>query len=361
MSAIQFERYKSTLRILNPFNDFAEEEHRVEVRKDPLLGDTSVYNPYLKDKAKAFFGENDAGLIERLVAETAKTCIFCGDSVRKKTARYPDDLVSGGRIEVGEAVLFANLFSIAAYHPVIVLSKEHFLMLSDFKPRMLSDGFRAAKLFLRDIYQRDVTASFATVNANYLMPAGASIVHPHMQMLVGEVPYSYHARLLKASGSYLVEHGTEYHADLIIDEKKAGERYIAQQGGWHWIAAFSPTGSNEITGIHESESDLEKLTERDLRDLCDGISKVLALFESFGYLSFNYSLYSAKGGDTVGFHCMIKIVNRQNLYPNYRNDDYFLQKLLQSDLILNLPEDLAVEARKFFVAGEGTKTDSGTA
>ena len=348
MPAIKFERHGSTFRILNPFNNFAEEEHRVEVRKDPLLGDTSVYNPYLKDKAKFFFGQNDPELIERLALESAKTCIFCGDSARQKTARYPDDIVPGGRIEEGEAVLFANLFTIAAYHPVIALSKAHFLKLSEFSPRMLSDGFRAAKLFLRDIYQRDVTAAFATVNANYLPPAGASLIHPHMQMLVGDVPYSYHARLLDASGGYLVKNGTEYFADLISEEKRIGERYIAQQGGWHWIAAFSPTGSNEITGIHESESDLGKLTEKDIRDLCDGISRVLALFESLGHLSFNYSFYSAKGGDTVGFHCVIKIVNRQNLYPNYRNDDYFLQKLLQSELILNLPEDLAEEARKHF-------------
>jgi galactose-1-phosphate uridylyltransferase len=348
MAAIQFERHGSTFTILNPFNNFAEEEHRVEVRKDPLLGDTSVYNPYLKDKAKAFFGENDPGLIERLVEESAKTCIFCGDSVRQKTARYPDDIVPGGRIEVGEAVLFANLFSIATYHPVIALSKAHFLKLSEFSSRMLSDGFRAAKLFLRDIYQREATIAFSTVNANYLLPAGASLVHPHLQMLVGDIPYSYHARLLNASGEYLVKNGTEYFADLITEEKRAGERYIAQQGGWHWIASFSPTGSNEIMGIHESESDLAKLTERDLRDLSDGISNVLALFESLGHLSFNYSFYSAKGGETVGFHCMIKIVNRQNLYPNYRNDDYFLQKLLQSELILNLPEDLAEKARKHF-------------
>jgi len=46
-------------------------------------------------------------------------------------------------------------------------------------------------------------------------------------------------------------------------------------------------------------------------------------------------------------------VNRQNLYPNYRNDDYFLQKLLQTELILNLPEDLASEARKYFVNDGG--------
>ena len=53
MENIKFQKFESTFTILNPFNDFAEEQHRVEVRKDPLLGDTSVHNPYLRDKAKA--------------------------------------------------------------------------------------------------------------------------------------------------------------------------------------------------------------------------------------------------------------------------------------------------------------------
>src|SRR5512134_3475308 len=123
MPNINFERFESTHSVLNPFNGFAVEEHRVEVRKDPLLGDTSVYNPYLKDKAKAFFGANDPELIGRLVDETAKGCIFCGENVLQRTACYTDDLVPGGRIQQGEAVLFANLFAIATHHPVIALSK----------------------------------------------------------------------------------------------------------------------------------------------------------------------------------------------------------------------------------------------
>ena len=90
---------------------------------------------------------------------------------------------------------------------------------------------------------------------------------------------------------------------------------------------------------------------RDLRDLSDGIARVLALYEELGHLSFNFTLYSARGGETVGFRSVFKIVNRQNLYPNYRNDDYFLQKMLATDLVLNLPEELAGMAKKHFSGG----------
>ncbi len=350
MAKIAFETFESHFKILNPFNNFAPEEHRVEVRKDPLTGDTSVYNPYLRDKAQAFFGKNDPELIRNLADESAGSCIFCGENARQKTARYPDYLLPGGRMEQGEAVLFANLYSLAPHHPVIVLTKEHFLRPAELKPSHFADGFHAARMLLNDLYQQDVTLAFATVNCNYLLPAGASIVHPHMQMLVTEMPYSYHGRLLKASTEYLMENGTYYFADFLDEEKRRGERYIARHGDWHWLTSFSPLGCNEIMAIHDEEGDLGKVTVRSLRELSEGIARVLGLIEGLGHLSFNFSLYSARGGETIGSRCLFKIVTRQNLYPNYRNDDYFFQKMLQSELIFTPPEELAQEARKFFGA-----------
>lgn len=351
MGNIEFETFESTFTILNPFNDFAEEVHRVEIRRDPLLRDTSVYNPFLQDKAKAFFGGNDQDLIGKLAAETAEGCVFCRESALSKTARFPDHLVPGGRLELNEAVLFANLFALAPHHPVIVLSSEHFLQPTAIGPSRLGDGFQLARTFLKEVYDRDSTLSFATVNANYLPPAGASLVHPHMQMLAADVPYTYHARLLDAAAYYLRQNGTHYFADLVAEERLLGERYIGRYGAWHWLAPFSPMGSNEIMAVHEGESDLGRISVRDLRDLSDGICRVLDLYGELGHMSFNFTLYSAKGGETVGFRCIFKIVNRQNLYPNYRNDDYFLQKMLGTDLILNLPEDLAQRARNQFEGG----------
>lgn len=345
---LQFESFGANFRILDPFKDFSEENHFVEVRKDPLLGDTSIYNPYLKDKARFFFGENDPELIKNLVEESAKTCIFCEPRVEKNTARYPSDIAPSGRIKVGEAVLFANLFSVGKYHPVVSLCKAHFLKLSEFSPAAIRNGLKAAQIFLNSVYSHDTSVPFATVNANYLLPAGASLVHPHLQMLVTPVAYSYHARLVSACRFYYQQTGSSYYSDLINEEKKIGSRYIIQKGRWHWIAAFSPTGSNEVNAIHEEESDFAYLSEQDIDDLSYGISRVLAFYESLGYLSFNYALFSVKRSSSeVGFRCFIKIINRQNLYSNYRNDDYFLQKLLQSELIIDLPEEQAEKLRGF--------------
>lgn len=349
MAKISFESVSSTFTVLNPFNNFAAEEHQVEVRKDPLLGDTSVYNPFLKDKAKLFFGENDGELIKKLAEDSARTCIFCGENVVQKTARYPSDLIPEGRMRAGEAILFANAFSVGKYHPVIALSKAHFLKLSEFSPDLLTDGFKASQGFLRSVYSKDPSAVYATVNANYLFPAGASLVHPHLQMLITPVAYSYQARLLDASRLYHEKNGSSYFDDLIREEKRINSRSIAQKGGWHWVAAFSPMGSNEIMAVHERETDFGSLSESDLRDLSYGISKVLFFYEGLGRLSFNFALFSVKkGAEAKGFRSVFKIISRQNLYANYRNDDYFLQKMLQSELIFNLPEELADRLRPIF-------------
>lgn len=349
MPAIIFESHESSFVIRNPRNNFAEETHSVEVRKDPLLGDRSVFNPFLKDKARAFFGDNDPGLIRALADESAKTCIFCEDRVEKVTPKYPPDIVPEGRIRTGEALLFPNLFSVGQYHAVVSLSTAHFLKLSEYKPVLIENGLKAAQDFLKAVFRRDQAVQYATVNANYLFPAGASLVHPHLQVLVTPEPYSYHSRLIDACRLYYQKQGSAYHADLIIEEKKSGARFVAQQGRWHWLTAFSPMGSNEVMAVHERESDFARLDETDLRELGCGISRVLAFYEILGHLSFNYTLFAVRQPEAgEGHRCLLKMVSRQNLYPNYRNDDYFLQKLLQTELIISLPEELAGKLRETF-------------
>ena len=348
MPKIVFERIQSEVRFHNPLRDFAEDIHPLEIRKDPLLGDVSIHNPYLKDKAKAFFGECDQDLIRRLVEESSKNCFFCGERVEQGTPRFTSDFVAEGRLRVGEAVLFPNLFSLGTHHPVICLCKAHFLKLSEFHPGVLADGLSAAQEFLKIVYQRDPSAAFAVVTANYLFPAGASLVHPHLQMLVTPVPYSYHGRLIKAGNSYFREHGSPYFTDL-VEQERGGPRYVARRGRWNWIAPFSPMGNNEVMAVHDSVPDYGHLSRTDVTDLALGISRVLSFYETLGHLSFNYTAYSVRNDQAgKGFRCLFKIITRQNLYPNYRNDDYFLQKLLQSELIIIPPEELAMGLKGHF-------------
>ena len=348
MGKIEFKSTVSDVRFLNPMKGFAEDVQTLQVRKDPLLGDTSVLNPQFKDKAQIYFGSSDQELIDTLVEDSAKNCFFCGEAVAKSTPRFTPDFSSDGRIKVGEAHLFPNLFSIGAYHPVIRLCDAHFLKLSEFTPELIANAFLAAQQFIRVAYKKDPSVAYAAVSANYMFPAGASLVHPHLQMLATPLPYSYQARMIDACRKWQEDNATSYFVDL-IQEEQGGSRYVGQTGGWHWLTPFSPLGNNEVMAVHENLDDLNDLSEDDINNLSAGISKVLCHYETLGHLSYNYALYSVRNEQGEGsFRALLKIITRQNLYPNYRNDDYFLQKLLQSELIITPPEELAEQLMKSF-------------
>lgn len=347
MTRIHFQSRRDQLLIMNPLAGFEAWEQTVEIRRDPLLGHTAIYNPALRDKAKIFLGEVDRDLVAKAAEETAESCVFCPHSIHK-TARYPEALMENGRIEIGEAVLFPNLFALGAYHAVVTVSRQHFLALHEFSPERLFNALQAMHRFAEAVSRHDSNARYLTLNANYLFPAGASLVHPHFQLLMTAEPYAHHAWLLEACRRFRAAEGVAYHEELASTERQLGERYIARRGEWHWLSAYAPLGTNEVLALHEGQGDFLRLKENDLADLAEGLSRVLRLYGDLGHLSFNFSLYSLRdAGSDDGFNCLLRCITRQNPYENYRCDDFFLQKLLQTELILNLPESLARRAQRF--------------
>lgn len=347
MTEIAFKRSHFTAEVLNPLKGFAFEQQQLEMRWDPLLGHTSLYNPGIESGLKTFIGEADRGLLEKLASESAPCCFFCPERL-DSTARFPESFLPAGRLQQGEATLFPNLFALAPYHAVIAVSHAHYLPPEGFTTRLVRDALTTAWDYTRVVYAHDPKAAFATIHANYLFPAGASILHPHFQVLISHQPYTHQERLLQACRAYHAEHASAYFADLVRIEERLGERWIAQTGDWDWLASFSPLAANEITGIHTGESDFALFSESTLDGLAEGLAGVLRFFGHLGYLSFNFSLYSRREPTLPdGFNCLIRCMTRQNPAPNYRTDDFFLHKGLESELILNLPERLASAAQAF--------------
>lgn len=347
MPEIRFEIHADELELLSPMTGYQPERQQVQVRKDPLLGHTSVYNPALRDKAKILFGDTDRDWLGLLAAESAERCIFCPGRI-EATPKYPPSLLPEGRLRVGEATLFPNLFSLARHHAVVVVSSAHFLQLHEFTPERIGNALLAMQQFMAAASRQAEDAAYATLNANYLFPAGASLVHPHFQLLMGPHPYGHQASLLSAWRDYQARHGSAYAADLAATEHRLGQRYIGQHGGWHWLAAYAPLGNNEIQAVHDGAADCTQLPAGEIQALAHGISRALRLYAELGYLSFNFSLYSQRGPEQSGARLFLRLISRQNPAPGYRCDDYFLQKLLQSEVILLPPEDLARQAGRFF-------------
>jgi galactose-1-phosphate uridylyltransferase len=352
MGIIRFERFFEKVRFHSPLALMNVVEVEIERRRDPLSGRYSIYSNALKEKGGLFFGPTDHGLIEKAAERSRENCFFCPERVKSTTPRYEEDWLPGGIVQIGECFLFPNLFPLSALHAVIVLGKAHVRRLDDFPPPLLKDGLAAALHFAKSVHRSDGSMKYATINANYLFPAGASVVHPHMQMFGGKYPSSAVEQMESDCRRFREEHRQSYFKLLVEEERESGDRYVASSGPVHWLVPFAPIGTNEVLGILPGYADLLALTEGALEGLSAGISKILAYFHHLGFSTFNFTVYSAALGKGAGlFPVFIRIICRQNVYENYRTDDYFIQKLLGEELMLTMPEDLAAGLRAFWNSG----------
>ncbi len=346
---IRFEKHFQQSSFHNPMLGGKLDIQELEIRRDPLTGRQSVFNANLGDKVALFFAPSDPVLIERLARESEARCFLCGDQWKQATPLYPENIVPGGRVEVGDAVLFPNLFPVSQVHAVIRVGSSHYLPLPDLSSSLIGEAFQASRAFIELLFQADEAVRYLTLNGNYLGPAGASIHHPHFQVLGGDLPWTHLEELLARSADYRKEHGTCYWTHLVEKEQELGARFIARTGGVSWITSFSPQGTNEVLGILTEKRDILEMEEQDFADLAEGFAAVLRGYAALGISTFNFTLYSGPlGASDDAFRCFLRVISRQNVYENYRTDDYFLQKLLRNELMLSTPESLASALRHAF-------------
>jgi len=325
---------------------------RIQRRTDPLTGQVVLCAESLKTKTQIFLGPTDHGLLEAMARETRPGCFFCPERVETMTPRYPDNLIAGGRVRSGESVLFPNLFPLARIHAVAVAGREHYVPLGKWDAKTISDTFRVCLTLIGAVARKDASIAALTVNCNFLFPAGASLVHPHFQVFGGTGISSGLRRQFLLEQEFYLRQGQAFLSALTDEERQRGERYIGATGGCHWLAAFAPSGTNEMLGVFPELAALTELGDVEINDLAQGLVRLLRFYSDRGYSSFNFSLSAGLLHERAPWsRVRLRLITRQNAAVAYRSDDYFLQKLLGDELVLEQPEDLASAARSYLAGG----------
>jgi galactose-1-phosphate uridylyltransferase len=338
MMEIKFERYHLQSDFLSPLNGFESVSVPTEVRIDPLTKRRSrIITWALPDKGKFDFSK---------MVEESKGCIFCPENVLLKTPKFLKEIAPEGRVSIGRAVGFPNLFPAGTYGSVVVLCQEHFLNLHEFSPEVYEEGFALAIEIIRKTMAYDPNARFWQVSQNYLLPGGSSILHPHLQVIGDPIPTNEMDWLLDASSSYLQKNKTLFWNDLVQTEKGLGERFIATSGKVHWFVSFSPIGFNEVCATVEGHSTLLTLGQEEISSLAKGIVSTLKYYYDKNLNSFNFAIYSIYGEEA--HQLLLRIISRTPIQPYYLNDCTSFE-VLQSELTLNIyPEVLCREIRPYF-------------
>lgn len=315
-----------TAEMLEPGTDRLIRTH-IDVRIDPLTGHTSRILP-----ERGLMPANDFDLAE-FARENQPRCPFCPELIDSMTPKLPPSIHEDGRMVCGEAVLFPNLHAYSSHSCVSVYSPQlHYLPLEDMTDRLVTDNLAAQVSYARAVIAADPESTWASINANHMLPSGSSLFHPHLQGIVDSQPTTLQRMLADVPA--------ERFASYIEAERRAGERYLGNTGRIEWVASFAPIGPAELRAIVWGVASPAQLEQDLVEELGHGLRLALNAYAELGFESFNLAAYGAPPG-TTGYPLNLRLACRSNLRPAYRSDSTFLERLHWEGAIDLSPEAVA--------------------
>jgi galactose-1-phosphate uridylyltransferase len=327
---MEFDRRSVSMEILDPTRGFQPATLMVEQRWDPLTGAGCRLLPPLN-----LFPPAEGDLSE-IAAAAEATCPFCPQRVETVTPRFAEDVIGGGRLRRGEALLFPNLHPYARYSSVAVFSpRRHLLPLGDMTPELVGDNLAVQVAFARAVTGYDEEARWVSVNANHLPPSGSSVLHPHTQGSVHPFPTAIQRLLSGLPAGTL--------GDYVAAERAAGPRYLGCSGTMEWLVSFAPAGPAELRAVLPGAGSPEQLGKERVAELAAGVATALRFYAELGFASYNMALYGGPSDD-VAAAMLLRLVCRANPQPWYRSDVMWLERLHGEAAVDIWPEDVADRA-----------------
>ena len=314
---------------------------RLRWRRDPLTGASARILTGVKLQPSTRPDLTD------LAAKPA-FCPFDVEHLDRATFPFPSELTSEGRIRFGKAVVVPNVMAYATHSAVGIYDPErHFLDLDDLTPAIIGDALCAMVRHAQAVRRLDPTAVWSSINANYLPPSGASLVHPHLQSAHDAYGLTGQRQLVERSATW--QGGMGSYWDALVEQEAGGPRWVGRTGRVAWLTPFAPGGFHEVWAVVTGAADVTELTEQDSQALGEGLSRVLAAYRTWNLSSFNFGLIG--GGPQAreqGYHVLLKVISRANAEPMYRSDSTYFERLYGEALIDLSPEEVADAVRTRF-------------
>ncbi|MFQ6051876.1 MAG: hypothetical protein ACE5K4_09310 [Candidatus Hydrothermarchaeota archaeon] len=341
---IKLEKFVRNAKLRSPLLNFDVQEQEIEYRKDPLLEMWVRINVERASRKKQVSEEID---VIEVIKSTQKGCFFCPGNLEKSTPKFfgiEEDGEEIERIKIGNSCIFPNLFPFGKNHAVGIFSGDHFLRIGDFSPKLIKDCISACLKYFQKVHEKQKDARYPLFSWNHMPPSGASIIHPHVQILIEEKPTFLLSKYMEKSRSFYERNKRNFWNLLLEKEKKIGERFIGENDSLAVLTSFAPQGNNEVLILFkEGISSLNQLNDRGIKEFAQAISSILKAYQSLGVQSFTLSTYSGPIDEDIShyFNLNAKIISRPNFQKYYTNDTGFMERLNLEWVVLSKPEEIA--------------------
>jgi galactose-1-phosphate uridylyltransferase len=281
-----------------------------------------------------------------MVEASRADCPFCRPTIDTRAAKFSPQQLDDEMLTVGGVYVFPNLFPRADFEAVITSPDIHYLNLNEFNTDLLCTFLTAACECIKEASRKNDKLLYPVIGCNYLPPAGASLIHFHMQLSIQEFPYEHLRTLIDSSMRYEIAEHTNFWVDLMNHNKS---REIKRTNNSYWYTPFAPTGFCEVRAII-TRPHLLRFTTEDIHELAEGLSTILRYYHDHGFAAFNFIIYSDRvDSENSRLYSGLQILARPNPRPNYLSiDTWYMPFLLQQAVVLERPEELARDLRTYF-------------
>ncbi len=332
---LKFEKEVVSSSLLDPREGFQHKTIEIEIRRDPLTGETGrlAHLGMIKPQKEDFLALD--------TQENRNRCPFCPGNIEKVTPQYPSDILSEGRLHQGQTTILPNLAPYDQFSALAVMSTAHVVPLEKMTAALLKDAFGAALEFFRRIIALENAPPYQLIVWNYMPPSGGGLIHPHLQVISSSFPGNLYRKTLTKSKDYYRQFGQNYWRELCTTEKKQGERFAGQVGAGYWLTPFVPLGVlGEFMVVFPEVRSVFELDEKTLQDFVTGMERLFAYFRSVDINSFNMGLFFAPVGEADNcFSLHARFIPRTYLNPGQKPPDTnALQVVLQEPFTVIHPE-----------------------
>lgn len=215
-----------------------------------------------------------------------------GWRVRVVPNKYPALRIEG-ELNVEGAPLFEHMDAVGA-HEVIVETPEHDTHLGLLPDEQVADVLRTYRERYVDL-DRDPRFKYALLFRNHGRTAGASLSHPHSQLIALPVIPRRAEEELEVARRYFADHARCLYCDVVAAELEAGERVVYENDlflAYEPYASRFPFETWVVPKFHQAS--FGQLEDEELVELADALGATLhKLHAALDNPPYNFVVHSA--------------------------------------------------------------------
>jgi len=320
-----------------------------ELRKDPVVGRWVII---ATDRAR-----RPSDFVAEPVRPVGTECVFCegnedktppellagrspesrpngpGWSYRVVANKFPALRIEGELEPTGEG-LFDRMNGVGA-HEVVIETPTHAASLATLPVEAVADVLLAFRERMVDL-KKDPRFEYVLVFKNHGAAAGASLEHPHSQLIATPIiPIMVAEEMAGAARYYAMKERCVW-CDIQRQERRGGRRTIVEASGFLALAPFAPRFPFEtwiLPTVHRAafeESGVDEL--RNLAELLSGFLR--RMNRVLGDPPFNFMLHTAplRGGELESFHWHLEVIPKLTRVAGFEwGSGFFINPLPPED------------------------------